>query len=279
MLLPELPEVECITRDLRHHCVGKKITGVQFLFLGILRGPDPADFIQRVVGCFIQEVGRKGKYILLYLNSGEVMEIHLRMTGNLLYYSNPVTPNKYVRAVFVINEHSLLFFQDIRKFGTLRLWSKQELPKAPSSLLGCNPLGAEFSLGFFQTLLQGKPKRTIKSFLLDQGNIAGMGNIYTDEALFRSGIHPARKAGSLSTFEAEQLYVAICSILKEAIALRGTSFSDYRDLAGEKGGFQELLQVYRRKGKPCFRCGREIQRCVIAGRGTFYCSFCQPFLE
>jgi formamidopyrimidine-DNA glycosylase len=277
--LPELPEVECIVRDLRRCCVGKRITGVRFLYPGLLQGMEPADFTRRVAGCLIQKVSRKGKYILFYLSSGEVMEIHLRMTGNLLYYSNPITPNKYVRAIFFLNECSRLFFQDIRKFGTLRLWPKEKLPQAPSSLLGCDPLGAQFNPDTFRTLLQGKPARMIKSFLLDQGNIAGMGNIYTDEALFRAGIHPARKAGSLSLLEEERLYEAICSILQEAIALRGTSFANYRDLAGEKGGFRELLKVYRRKGQPCFRCGREIQRRVIAGRGTFFCRFCQPLAK
>lgn len=273
--MPELPEVECIVRDLRGCVQGKKIVGVEFFFENMLPGITPEEFAGQVCGRIIRSVKRRGKYILFYLSGDKVLEVHLRMTGRFIFHPVPVKPEKYTGVIFYLSGNISLHFQDIRKFATFRLWEKQELYRATPFRLGPDPLEDNFTLESFLAIMAKKPGSKIKAFLLDQRNFMGMGNIYTDEALYRAGIDPARETGELDLKEKKRLYKAVYSILQEGIALRGTSVSDYRDLRGLPGGFQNRLKVYRRAGEPCPRCGTTLQRTVIAGRGTYFCPQCQ----
>ncbi|MDO9534585.1 MAG: DNA-formamidopyrimidine glycosylase [Bacillota bacterium] len=272
--MPELPEVECIVRDLRECLTGKLIKSIDFLFFQMLRGAKPEDFRRQICGKIISQVKRRGKYILIFLSGDTVLEIHLRMTGRLLFHSVPVSPGKYTGVIFYFENGEQLHFEDIRKFGTFTLYEKGE--QLRSFLLGSDPVEDEFSEELFLKILEKRPNSMIKSFLLDQRNIAGLGNIYTDESLFMAGIHPSRKVNNLSSGEKKYLFNAVCHTLKEGILFRGTSFSDYRDLWGNEGEFQKKLKVYQRGGEPCVRCKCLLERIVIAGRGTYICPSCQP---
>lgn len=273
--MPELPEVECFARDLRKCVKGRMIEAVQLSFTGMLRGVAPEEFGSMLTGKVFQDVQRRGKYLFFYLSGELVWEVHLRMTGYFLFYPAPAVTDKHTRALFILQGTNNLQFQDIRKFGTFRLWQKEDFHTAPSMQRGIDPLEDVFNLHVFQGLLYRRSKRSLKYLLLDQSVIAGLGNIYCDEALFRARLHPARKVGDLTKDEIKRLFDAVLEVLQEGIRLRGTSVSDYRDIWGKKGHFQDFLRVYRRKNKPCFLCGETITREVIAGRGTHYCPRCQ----
>lgn len=275
--MPELPEVESIVRDLKRYVLGKKITGIDFIFFQMLRGVSPEAFSRQIRGNIISDIERKGKYILFFLSNDKILEVHLRMTGRLILYFSSVKLNKYTGVVFYLEGGAELHFQDIRKFGTFRLYEKQNLFQEKPCLLGLDPLEDNFTLESFSKKLKKNPARKVKAFLLDQKNIAGMGNIYTDETLFRAGIHPERKVNSLSAEERKRLFESLLCTLKEGIDCRGTSISDYRDIWGHEGEFQKRLKVYRREGLPCLQCSSTIQRKLVAGRGTYFCPICQPF--
>lgn len=274
--MPELPEVEVITRDLQDSLPGKKIKTVKILNPPMIHGMAPEEFSRRVCGKTILRVCRVGKYILFYFDDGSALEVHLRMTGRFFYREKPVDAEKYTRALFCFEDQTELYYHDIRKFGTFLL-EETDLARLRSCRLGIDPLDVSFSPDYFSRLLESKKKRGIKSILLDQEVICGVGNIYADEALHRAGIHPSRKAGQLSTGEVNRLYDAIQNTLQEGISFRGTTFSDYRDLWGKEGAFQKVLRVYRKKGKPCPACGSAIEREVVAGRGSYFCPHCQTF--
>ena len=277
--MPELPEVECIVRDLRSCVAGKEIVGVKFFFTRMLGKITPQEFAGQLCGRIIRQVKRRGKYILFFLedNLGDrkILEVHLRMTGRFLFCAAPAEPEKHTGAVFYLSQNAQLHFQDIRKFATFRLWEEKELKTALPFCLGPDLLEDTFPLEPFLKIVEKKPKSNIKAFLLDQRNFMGLGNIYADEALFKGGIHPCRKVSELNPEEIKRLYEAIFSVLQEAIAFRGTSFSDYRQLSGRPGEFQNRLKVYRRDGLPCPRCGGTIVREIVAGRGTYLCPQCQ----
>lgn len=275
--MPELPEVECLVRDLRTCLTDREVLALNFFWEKMLRGLSASEFRKQICGRVVQEIQRKGKYILLYLSGQKVLEIHLRMTGALLFYPAPVEPGRHTGAIFYLNDSTELHFQDMRKFGTFKLWNEEELPQTKPFLLGPDPLAEKFDFDCFCQLLAQKPRGRIKSFLLNQENIAGLGNIYTDETLFRAGIHPAKKVGVLSWQEKVSLWEAMRHVLLEGIAFRGTSVSNYKDLQGRPGEFQHRLRVYRRAGEKCPRCQSIVMRSVIAGRGTYFCPRCQPF--
>jgi formamidopyrimidine-DNA glycosylase len=273
--VPELPEVECLVNGLRNCLPGRKIFDVKFFWERMLGGISPRQFCKGITGRTIKKIQRKGKYILIYLSGKKVLEIHLRMTGALLFYATAFQPVKHTGAIFYLDSNAELHFQDMRKFGTFRLWEETELPCTKPFLLGPDPLAGEFGCKQFCALLDKKPRGMIKSFLLNQKNIAGLGNIYTDETLFRSGIHPARKVGTLNRQEKEALWESLRSVLQEGIASGGTSVATYKDIRGLPGEFQKKLRVYRRQGENCPRCAGRIVRCVVAGRGTYLCPCCQ----
>ena len=268
--MPELPEVETIVNDLKPLVEGRSIAQVDLLFPRAVERPSPKAFIEAVEGKRIARLRRRGKYILLELDDGSVLAVHLRLTGRLLF--NAPRDERHLKAVFYLDGGDRLVFADPRKLGRL-YWA----PKAEDVVghLGPEPLDESFTPEVLAQRLNGR-RCSIKGLLLDQRAIAGLGNIYTDEALFLAGIHPQRPASSLSWEEIERLHGAIQEVLRQGIERRGTTFSDYRDAFGRQGQNQASLNVFRRAGKPCPRCGTEIKRIRVAGRGTYFCPVCQP---
>ncbi len=272
--MPELPEVEHIRRGLMEHISGKTIAQVSLPFPGLVKNVDPAVFMEKIRGAKVRALQRRGKYILVYLDQ-YLLEIHLRMTGIFLFYPGPVEAGPHPRAVFTFLGTETLHFQDVRKFGTFRLWEAGEMEGSPAFCLGLDPLEDDFSFSRFEEKLLVKPHTRLKSFLLDQRYIAGLGNIYVDEALHRARIHPARLLKTLSDSEKRALHASIVALLRESIQWGGTSFSDYRGLQGQRGVFQEHLKVYQKAQEPCFHCGHPLARIVHSGRGTSLCLRCQ----
>ena len=261
--MPELPEVETVVRTLAPKLTGRRILDAEFSSHHVVRQKF-SELRRRVRGQRVNVVRRHGKFIVLELDRG-VLTIHLGMTGKLLLDSSP-GPN--ARAIFKLDE-GLLVYDDVRHFGRIE-WSAGLLDRAAA--LG--PDALDISLEDFLKLLRKRHAR-IKPLLLNQSFLRGMGNIYTDEALFEARIHPRAIASSLSKERATRLHRAMVDILKTAIRLKGSSISDYVDADGEKGSFQLQHQVYGREGEPCPTCGTPIRRIVTGGRGTHYCPKCQ----
>ncbi|HAP32420.1 MAG TPA: formamidopyrimidine-DNA glycosylase [Firmicutes bacterium] len=273
--MPELPEVESVARALAECMPGKQIAAVKFFFTQMLRELDEKEFTRLLCGRKIEEIRRRGKYILFFLSGEIVLEVHLRMTGRFLFAETDIPPGRYTGAVFYFKGGGTLHFQDMRKFGTFKLWEKNSLSQSPAYNLGPDPLDGSFSLLSFMQILERKQAVRIKPLLLNQQNLAGLGNIYADEVLHRARIHPCRTAGSITLPEKKRLFEAINTVLRESIAGGGTTFSDFRDLLGRTGNFQAQLRVYRREKERCRGCGTPIRRMVVCGRGTYYCPTCQ----
>jgi formamidopyrimidine-DNA glycosylase len=273
--MPELPEVESITRILNSCLPGKTIAGTKFFFAGMLGRLTVGDFTEQVCGKQIMEVKRRGKYLHFCLTGGKILEVHLRMTGAFFFFPESRPADKYIRAIFFLEGGSELHFRDIRKFGTFRLWDKAALDELNSLRLGPDPLLDIGDFHLFQEVLKKKPQSCLKAFLLDQKNLAGMGNIYTDEALFRARLNPLCRVGALSVNDQANLWQAIRGVLWEGIKYGGVSVSNFEDPYGRPGCFQNRLKVYRRDKEPCPRCGHKICRRVVAGRGTYFCPACQ----
>ncbi len=271
--MPELPEVEVIRRGLEPLIREKQFAKPALLFPGSVRHPSPEEFQLRLTGRRVTGLQREGKYLLIQLDRGELV-VHLRMTGRLVYLERETDTGRHLRAVLPFVDGGALYFSDMRKFGGLWLLENRE----QRNLTGLHRLGPDIYEGAspaqFYSLVRLRPRATIKPLLLNQHFLAGMGNIYVDESLFRCGIHPCRMVRSLSDEEIFSLYRAVRAVLDEAIRHGGTSSRDYRDARGEEGGFQHQLAVYGRKGQSC-RCGALIQRIVVGGRGTHYCPRCQ----
>lgn len=269
--MPELPEVETIRRDLSPLLVGRTITGVTVGWEGCVDRPSMASFSEQVVGRRIEAVGRRGKFLLFGLSGGVSLLVHLRMTGSLLI-REPTDPwETHARLVFALDNGKELRFADVRKFGRLYL---SESPEEVLGELGPEPLGEGFDPQAFRRLFENR-RGMIKPLLLNQRFLAGLGNIYVDEALFRARLHPRRAVDSLTREELGCLYDAIRGVLQEAIADQGTSRSDYVRPDGSEGRHQDQLLVSGRAGEPCPCCGTEIERIVVGGRGTFLCPRCQ----
>ncbi len=272
--MPELPEVEQVRRSLAPHIVGKSISQVEVGLPRLIKYPEPAAFCQRLLGERIEAVGRRGKYLRLELASGQYLLLHLRMTGALIAQERGLPPPSYAKLKFSLSGDTDLYFTDIRTFGTLYLLRPGELGIAGYDSLGPEPLTAGFTPAYLAPLA-ARARQTVKAFILDQRRIAGLGNIYADEALFASGLAPARLANSLGEEEVAALVAAINQVIAQGIANRGTTFRDYRDGEGRQGSNQEHLAVYGRGGLPCRRCGGPLVKTVVAGRGTVYCPRCQ----
>lgn len=270
--MPELPEVETVKRSLEKKLIGLTITGVNIYLPKIIRLQDSTEFKNQVKGKRITALSRRGKYLLIHLNEGLTLVVHLRMTGQLVY-KEPSPPVKHTHVVFKLDNERELHFIDQRQFGRIILTS--ELDEVPGLKdLGVEPLGKEFQRNFFRRELRRRRVK-IKSLLLDQTFIAGLGNIYVDEALHRARINPQRTAASLSPREVTNLYHAIRDILREGIKNRGTTFRDYVDGDGRAGKYQKLLRVYNREGKPCYNCKTKISRIKLGGRSSYFCPQCQ----
>ena len=236
------------------------------------------------MGREITGVGRRGKFVVLELDGGEALIVSLRMTGKLLFREATSTEDAYVRAVLTFDDGSLLRFADTRKFGRMSIVDLRDLADEPRERvaraplhrsLGIEPLSRRFSRRWLSDLLRRRSRAAIKPLLLDQRAIAGVGNIYAIEALWRARIHPLRTAGSLRPPEIARVHEAVKWVLRKGIRFGGASRRDYVDARGNAGRMQQEFNVYGRAGEPCPRCGRAIVRTVVGGRGTFHCPRCQ----
>lgn len=273
--MPELPEAETIARDLRGRVVGKKVTRVQVAKPDILaRGFTPRRLDAGLRDHAIREVGRRGKNVVLRFDDGRVLLVNLGMTGRLVFSGAPRAGElRHVAArVFLADGHAILY-DDSRRFGRIELVPAEQWEERQRRL-GIEPLSDELTAERLHALTRGS-RVAIRNWLLDQTKLAGVGNIYANEALFRAHIRPTRRAGTLTRRETAALRDALRDVLTEAIAARGTTVSDYRDASGEAGEFGPLLRVYGREGEPCPVCGTPIKRVVIGGRSAFYCPRCQ----
>ena len=280
--MPELPEVETVARDLRPRLVGATIVGARSSWARTLRTHAPEAFAADIAGRTVEAVGRRGKQVVVELSGSAALTIHLKMTGQLFVVPASLPEDPYVRLVLELADGTELRFRDIRKFGRVGLYPRDpvtgDLLTEPGGAgvfagQGPEPLEDAFTLRAFRARLRGRKGR-LKSLLLDQGFLAGIGNIYADEALWTARLHPLRSASSLLPADERRLYAAIRTILAEAVEWRGSSIDDYTAPDGD-GQMQERLNVYQRTGEPCPRCGRPIRRIVIGARASHFCSWCQ----
>jgi formamidopyrimidine-DNA glycosylase len=307
--MPELPEVEYTARQLRASVVGATISSALVFWERTVGRPDLPDFLQQVAGRRIEAVRRRGKFLILDLSGDLFLSIHRRMTGNLfllppgweidtsLRETDPVAWSRrgpyfvaasvqiedqrvvsdeetaYCRVCFNLDDGRRLLYTDPRKFGRVELWPR-DCEALAFKGLGPEPLTADFSAEWLEQALSRR-KGAIKQALLAQEVVAGLGNIYADEALYYAAIHPLRRANSLTPAEIQLLHRGIVTALTLGIEHGGTSFNDYRDLWGEAGDNYNHVRVYQQDGKPCPRCGTLIERMVIAQRGTHFCPGCQ----
>ncbi|MDD5691565.1 MAG: DNA-formamidopyrimidine glycosylase [Candidatus Omnitrophica bacterium] len=265
--MPELPEVETIKRDLTKTILGKKITGVCVNNPRVIREPSPAEFKKSLEGLTVKNILRRGKLLILELSNGRALTIHLKMTGQLVYPGKI----KNSRVAFHLTGGSALDFNDQRLFGELRLisdWKKLKFVQ------GLGPEPFDLTSADFRDMLS-KKKTKIKPLLMDQGFIAGIGNLYASEILFRSKINPQRPGQSLTNKEKEILYREIKKVLTSAIKHGGSSVDDYVRVSGKPGDYVRFHQVYGREGKPCFVCGNPVKKFTQGGRGTYFCPKCQ----
>ena len=268
--MPELPEVETIRRDLVPRIVGRRFLGITLNWPKMVLNPSPEAFSHRLVGQCIKELDRRGKYLIMRLASGEVLVLHFRMSGSLLFAPQD-EPNAYCRAVFFLDDGVRLCFRDPRKLGKMWLVDDESVVVGG---LGPEPLEPDFTP---DTLAQSLANRSapIKALLCDQSLLAGVGNMYADEALFAAGIHPLRRASSLSTGEIARLHNVLRRVLNEAIDSHGATISDYWRPDGEAGTAQFVFKVAHCGGQPCPVCATPIERIPIRGRGSCFCPNCQ----
>jgi formamidopyrimidine-DNA glycosylase len=280
--MPELPEVETVRRGLSPAMQGKRIERLE-VNRPDLRFPFPDRFRERVEGARIVHMGRRAKFLVTELSTEDALIMHLGMSGRFTvnnrdtadFHHDPGTNPAHDHVVFHMEGGATVTYNDPRRFGFMELWPLAELDTYPRvEHLGPEPLSNGFSSAYLNEILSEKAA-PIKAALLDQAIIAGLGNIYVCEALFRSGISPRRKARSVAGKRAERLAPAINDVIAEAIAAGGSSISDFASASGELGYFQKHFHVYDREGEPCDRCGSPVRRIVQSGRSTFFCGSCQ----
>ena len=272
--MPELPEVETVRRQLQPLIAGRDIAGFRLLpgAERLLRGRSAFEIDSQLRGSVFTTVQRRGKYLGLNLDTEQVIVVHLRMTGSLRFRGRGHEDEPFTRAVFDLDRGDQLRFVDVRKFGTIDLVDRMEeaLPE-----LGPEPLSEGFTPDAMWQALRGR-QQPIKAALLDQRNIAGIGNIYADEALFLSHLNPEAPAGSLRPAERRALHAAIRQTLQDGVTHGGASFRDYTDVDGAEGEQQYFVRVFRRTDEPCDDCSATIRRIVVGGRATHFCPRCQP---
>jgi formamidopyrimidine-DNA glycosylase len=291
--MPELPEVETVARQLEPELEGRRIDALEVLDARWSRPVAPAELGAAVDGSVIEALGRRGKYLLLALEGGRTLVMHLRMTGNLvlvegeevldpsegrrLYEGERSATARHLRARFLLDDGREVWFTDPRRFGEAFLIEDSELPRR-FARLGVEPLSEEFTPELLGELAVGRTA-PLKSFLLDQSRIAGVGNIYADEALHRARLHPLSPAGSMRPEHLRALRDGVVAALEAGIEAGGSSIDDYRDGRGERGRMQERFLVHTREGEPCPECGGDVVRIVVAGRSTYFCPACQVRLR
>lgn len=272
--MPELPEVETIRRQLAPHLEGLTILEAAILDARWTRPVAPREVQAQLSGRVVERIGRSGKYLVWGLSGDLHLLVHLRMTGALLF-DPPVEP-PHTRVRFELDAGHRLLYVDPRRFGTGHVLrgagARDDYLRAR---LGIEPLTPEFTAAHLSAMARGR-RAPVKSFVLDQQRIAGVGNIYADEALFRARIHPLRAAGALSRPQLEALRHAIEAALQAGIEAKGATIDDFRHVDGARGSFQDRFLVHRREGQPCPRCGTTIRKLTVGGRGTYVCERCQP---
>lgn len=266
-----MPEVEQVRKSLAPYIKGKKIKQVDVMLPRLIQSMSVNRFTKAVTGQKINQISRRGKYLVLHLDKGFIV-VHLRMTGALLTVDKKMIPD-YAKVHFVLDGDRDMWFTDIRAFGTI-YFVEDPLEIKGYATLGPEPLSKELSVKYLQPYIE-KAKKPVKTFILDQTIIAGLGNIYADECLFLAGVAPLRLACTLTKAEINKLIKSINKVIEQGIKNHGTTFRDYKDGEGNKGNNQNYLNVYSRGGKPCKKCGKILCKIKIGGRGTVYCEHCQ----
>ncbi|HEV8137221.1 MAG TPA: bifunctional DNA-formamidopyrimidine glycosylase/DNA-(apurinic or apyrimidinic site) lyase [Pyrinomonadaceae bacterium] len=273
--MPELPEVEHVVRALRPVVVGRRILAAELNLKRIAPGISRPQFNQQLKNAVVTAVGRRGKYILFELESGALLTTHLRMTGKFVAIATDNNLPPYAHVVFYLDNEKRLVFCDMRQFGRMRLIKNAGRLPRELLTLAPEPLSEDFTEDYFLKTLS-RSRRTLKTLLLDQTRVLGLGNIYAVEALFLAGIHPLKQAHTLSKPRARKLYQAIRQVLQEAINSGSTLKIDLSDgQASYFGSSERFWRVYEREGEPCVNCGTSIRRIAHAGRSTYFCPKCQ----
>lgn len=273
--MPELPEVETIRRSLNPLIKGGEILNAKINYPNLLKNCSKKEFENKLAGQIFESIDRRGKYLMFNFESNLKMIVHLRMTGQLRYEKKSTDPIKHTHIFFELDSDHELRYVDVRKFGMIYIGSYDEVVTQSSwHKLGPEPLLEKFSFEEFFEILNEYPKKQIKALLLDQHVIAGIGNIYADEMLFRSRIHPLSLSGSIPKEASKKLYRQMREVLKLGIENHGTTLNDYVDGLGDKGSFQFSLQAYGREGQQC-ECSKEISKIKVAGRSSHICNNCQ----
>jgi len=274
--MPELPEVETVRARLEPRLVGRRLQSVEISDPRVTRPFDPAEVAAELVGERVAALERCGKYLVVRFESGRVLLIHLRMTGQLLHGNgaSPADTDPHLRAVVRLDDGSDVIYRDVRRFGTWLLVEPGELEPYLGTRVGREPLAPTFSAKRLAETIAGR-RSPIKAVLLDQRRLAGVGNIYADEALWRARVHPLQPARDLRPAEVASLHRGVRAALRAGIARQGATLSDYRTPEGARGRMQDEFKVYGRAGEPCERCGTPIEKIRTAGRGTWYCPGCQ----
>lgn len=276
--MPELPEVETTVRDMRNLILNRVIRepGITFYDWPRIFETHPPEIMgQLMAGATVQAVNRRAKYVILELSGERFLVFHRKMTGNLFWREGGAEPDRYTRLVIPFKDGSELRFTDLRKFGRVYLFLSREELARKFEKLGPEPLEEAFTREVFENLLQGR-NGALKPLLLNQSLLVGLGNIYVNEALFVSGLHPERGAATLGPEEKKKLHGAIVEVLARGVENRGTTLSDYLDGEGKKGRNQELLFVHNRQGEACRNCQTIIIKITVGQRGTYLCPRCQP---
>jgi formamidopyrimidine-DNA glycosylase len=279
--MPEMPEVETIARELRPLVLDATVVGAWWDWPRVIGHPAPDSFVDEIAGRRVVDVTRRGKWVLLALTGEAVMAIRVKMTGQLFVLPRDTPRDAHVHFLLDLEDGRQMRLRDVRKFGRVGLYRRDEAGtllgadgvRELFAELGPEPLDDAFSLQAFRRILRARKGR-LKSLLLDQSFLAGIGNIYADEALWLARLHPLRRVTSLRRPDERRLYDAIRAVLAEAVARRGSSIDDYTAPGGD-GEMQHHLQVYQRTGQPCPRCGHRIRRLILGARSTHYCGFCQ----
>ncbi len=275
--MPELPEVETIRRQIEPELVGRRIESMEVFDERLTRPVPPREVERAVTGRRIGSVGRRGKYLMVRLEGGMWLVMHLRMTGNIVL-GEPRSDVRFLRAVIRLEGRTTLLFTDARRFGTAVVLEDAEVEAYMDARAGVEPLSERLTAERICELAAGR-RAPLKSFLMVQDGIAGIGNIYADEALWRARLHPLSPAGSMRLEHCERLREGIVGALEAGLDNGGASIDDYRDALGAEGTMQDEFLVHNREGQPCPRCGTEVRRIVLGGRSTYFCPGCQQRLR